>query len=177
MRRASAALVVAAVAVAGCGGSSNVAPSAYVKSMCTALGGWKSRVQSAGQVLQSSGVATASPANAKTQYLRFVSSLVDATRQTATTLKGAGTPDVGGGAAIASGLSGAFERGSQGLATALSHARAIPTASTPAFESAATAVTGEIRSALQNIAGITPRSNPQLRAAAAKEATCRALAG
>lgn len=177
MRKVSALVAVVAVGVAGCGGSSNVSPTTYVKSICTALGGWKSQVQSAGRTLQSSGRATASPASAKAQYVRFVSSLVDATRQTTTSLKRAGTPGVAGGEQIASGLSGSFQRGGQGLATALSHARAIPTTSTAGFESAATAVTGEIRSALQNIAGITPRSNAQLRAAAGKEPACRALAG
>jgi hypothetical protein len=173
--RATALLVM--VALAGCGGSSGVPPKVYVKSICIALGGWKQDVQSAGRALQGSGIATASPANAKTQYVGFVSSLLRATRQTADSLKAAGAPSVKNGAAIAGGLSGAFERGSQGLSTALSHAQAIPTTSTSAFEAAATGVTTEIRSALGNIAAITPRSSPQLRAAALNEPSCRALAG
>jgi hypothetical protein len=169
-------LAVAAV-LAGCGGASSVSPATYVKSICTALDGWKTRIQAAGSSLQASGLATASPANAKAQYLRFVSSLVGATRQTTSSLKAAGTPAVKDGAAIADSLDGAFQRGTQGLSTALSHARAIPTTSTSAFGSAATTVTSEIRAALQSIAAITPRSSPQLRAAAVKEPNCRALAG
>jgi len=134
-------------------------------------------VQSAGRALQASGIATASPANAKKQYVQFVSTLLSATRNTADSLKAARTPEVKNGGTIASGLSGAFERGSQGLATALSRASAIPTTSASAFGAAATGVTTEIRSALQNIGSITPRSSAQLRAAALKDASCRSLSG
>jgi hypothetical protein len=178
--RPRAAALLAIVTLAGCGGSSGssgVPAKTYVTSICTTLGGWKAQVQSAGRALQSSGAATASPANAKAQYVGFVSSLLHATQQASAALKAAGTPAVKNGAVIASGLSGAFERGSQGLATALAHAQAIPTTSTSAFEAAATAVTSEIRSALANIAGVTPRSSPQLRAAALSDPSCRALAG
>ncbi len=180
MTRLRAAALLAIIALAGCGGSSGssgVPPKTYVKSICTALGGWKQQVQSAGQALQASGAATASPANAKAQYVSFVSSLLRATRQAAASLKAAGTPSVKNGASIASGLSGAFDRGSQGLATALAHAQAIPTTSNSAFEAAASSDTGEIRSALANISGVTPRSSPQLRAAALSEPSCQALAG
>ena len=179
MTRARAAALLAVVALAGCGGSSGsgVPAKTYVKSICTALGGWKQQVQSAGQALQSSGAATASPANAKVQYVGFVSSLLRATRQAASSLRAAGTPSVKDGATIAGGLSGAFDHSSQALATALTHAQAIPTTSTAVFEAAANGVTTEIRSALASIAGVTPRSSPQLRAAALTEPSCRALAG
>jgi hypothetical protein len=170
-------VLVAAVGLAGCGGSSSVSPTAYVKSICTALDNWKQQIQAAGRSLQSSGIATASPATAKTQYEGFVTTLVSSTRNTTSALKAAGSPAVKDGGTIAGGLSGAFQRGSQGLAVARSRAAAIPTTSAAAFESAATGVTSQIRSALQNIATITPRSSPQLRAAAAKEPSCRALAG
>ena len=40
-------------------------------------------MQSAGRALQASGIATASPANAKKQYVQFVSTLLSATRNTA----------------------------------------------------------------------------------------------
>jgi hypothetical protein len=160
----------------GCGDSSGVAPAAYVKSICTALESWKQQVQSAGRSLQASGLATASPATAKPQYVQFVSSLLAATRHTTTALQAAGAPSVKNGPTIAGGLSGAFARGSQGLATATAHAAAIPTTSVSAFEAAATGVTTEIRTALSNIATITPRSSPALRAAALKEPSCSALA-
>ena len=176
MRRTVIALGVT-IALAGCGGSSGVSPSAYVKSICTALGNWKQQVQSAGQALQASGIATASPTNAKAQYVKFVSALLSATRGTAASLKAAGTPAVKDGPAIAGGLSGGFGRGAQGLSSALARASALPTTSSSAFQSAAGGVTAEIRSALSSIASITPRSSPQLRTAALKEPSCRALAG
>lgn len=176
MRRAGAVLAVA-IALAGCGGSSAVAPAAYVKSICTALGSWKQQIQSAGQALRASGIATGSPANAKAQYVKFVSTLLRATQSTAGSLKAAGAPAVKGGPDIAGGLSGGFERGAQGLSRALAHASSIPTTSVAAFQSAATEVTTELRTALSTIASITPRSNPQLREAALREPSCQALAG
>jgi hypothetical protein len=177
VRRIGAALAGAVIALAGCGGSSTVAPAKYVRSICIALGSWKQQIQGAGRTLQSSGIATASPASAKAQYVRFVSTMLAATRTTAASLKAAGTPAVKDGATIAGGLSGGFERGAQGLSSALTRASAIPTTSTAAFQSAATSVTGELRSALTSIASITPRSSPQLRSAALREPSCQALAG
>lgn len=170
------AVAAAVVLLAGCGGSSSVSPGAYVKSICTALVGWRDQIQSAGRTLQASGLNTASPATAKRQYLTFVSTLLSATRQATASLKSAGTPSVSNGTQIAGGLEQAFARGSGLLATANTHAQAISTASVSAFETAASAVTDEIKSALQGIATITPRSSPPLRAAAVREPACRALA-
>jgi hypothetical protein len=171
-----AATFAAALALAACGGStSTVTPARYVRSICSALGVWKVHVQNAGKTLQSSGAAQASPPAAKTDYVQFVSALRSATRGAATALRHAGTPSVNGGTAIADGLSGAFSRGADGLVKAESQARAIPTANATVFEAAASAVTTQIRNALQGIASITPRNSAPLRTAASREPTCQAL--
>ena len=168
--------VLLAFALGACGGSSNnVTAAKYVKSICTALGAWKSEVQNAGKKLQSSGAATADPPAAKRDYVRFVSALRAATEGAATALKKAGTPSVSNGKSIADGLTGAFSRGADGLVKADSQAQAIPTSNATVFEAGASAVTTQIRNSLQGIATITPRNSAGLRTAAGREPSCRVL--
>jgi hypothetical protein len=168
---------VAGLFLAGCGGSSGVKPTAYVKSLCTALGSWKNTIQSAGVALQSSGAATAARPVAKADYQKFVSALVTATQKADGAVKSAGVPDVSGGKQLASRLSTAFDTASQRLGQAEAHAKAISTDSAASFQAGASAVTNEIRGALQAIAGVAPGRSAQLRQAAAKEPTCQALQG
>lgn len=181
MTRASAlrgCAVVAAFAsllLAGCGSSSQVKPAAYVKSMCTALGNWKNTIQSAGVALQSSGAANASRPVAKADYQRFVGSLVTATRRAASALHSAGVPAVSGGQQLSTHLTQAFDTATQRLSEAETRAKAISTSTATTFQLGASSVTTEIRSALQTIAAVAPGRSAQLRQAAAKDPTCRAL--
>ena len=170
-----AAIVAVALTAAACGGSSGVTAAAYVKSMCTALGSWKTDVENAGLKLQSSGAATASRPAARDDYRTFISSLVDATRRAASSLHAAGEPNVTGGKPVANALSGAFDRASTKLAQAETQAAAIPTSSASAFQLGASSVTAEIRSALEVIGTAAPSKSPALRAAAAKDPACRVL--
>lgn len=173
-------LVVAAlvaVAIAGCGGSSGIKPAAYVRSMCSALGNWKTDVQNAGVQLQGSGATGASRDVAKRDYQRFVAALLTATRRAATALQSAGAPDVKNGKQIASSLSGAFTTASSRLAQANTQATKIPTTSATTFQLGASSVTAQIRSALQGIAGVSPSQSAPLRSAAAKEPSCQVLRG
>jgi predicted small secreted protein len=175
--RSLAAVVVAALVLAACGGSSGVTPAAYVKSMCTALGNWKTDVQSAGSKLQSSGAQSATRPVAKRDYQTFVSALVTATRRAANALHAAGEPSVGDGKRIASGLARAFDQATVKLAQAQSQAKSIPTGSASAFQLGASSVTTQIRSALQGIAGVAPSQSAPLRSAAAKDPACQVLRG
>lgn len=174
--RVPLAVALAAVAIAGCGGSSSVRPTAYVKSVCVALGNWRNTIQSAGVALQSSGATTASRPVAKEDYQRFVASLVTATRHAASALDGAGSPSVAGGQQIAARLTQAFDRATSGLERANNQVGRIPTDSTTDFQRGASAVSSEIKAALEQIAGVTPGENAQLRVAAAKEPSCQLLA-
>jgi hypothetical protein len=174
-RLAALALIVAALALAGCGGSSGVTAAAYVHSMCSALGNWKNDIQQAGAKLQSSGAGTASRPMAKRYYLEFVSALLSATQRATGALKSAGEPSVGGGRQIADGLARAFDGASHKLARASTQAGTISTASASAFQLGASAVTAEIRAALQGIALVKPSESPELRAAAAKDTACQVL--
>jgi hypothetical protein len=174
--RLTLAAALLAVATAGCGGSSSVKPVEYVKSICVALGNWRNTIQSAGAALQSSGAASAPRPAAKEDYQQFVASLVTATERARSALHRAGAPSVTGGQQIAQRLTEAFDRATDGLKRASAQAGKIRTDSATDFENGASAVSSELRSALEQIAGVSPGQNPQLRAAAGKEPACQLLA-
>jgi hypothetical protein len=175
--RALVVIALAAVAVTGCGGSSGVKPAAYVRSMCIALGNWKSDIQRAGLQLQSSGARSASRALAKQDYHRFVGALLAATQRATSALQSAGTPSVTNGKQIADSLAGAFSSASRKLTQADAEAGSISTASASAFQLGASSVSTQIKAALQGIAAVTPNQSAELRAAAAKEPACQVLRG
>ncbi len=159
----------------GCGGSSQVRPAAYVKSMCTALGNWRNTIQSAGVALQASGAASASRPVAKVDYQRFVSALVTATRRATSDLRSAGVPSVSGGEELAGHLTSAFDVATRRLAQAEAQARAIRTDTVSTFQLGAGAVTSQIKAALEVIAAVAPGRSAQLRQAAAREPACQVL--
>jgi hypothetical protein len=145
--------------------------------MCTALGTWKNEIQRAGLQLQSSGAGTATPPVAKHDYQQFVSALLSATQRATSALRAAGTPAVTRGKEIADGLAAAFDRAGRELSKANSEALAIPTRNASVFQLGAASVTAQIKTALQGIAGVTPRQSAELRTAAAKEPSCQVLRG
>lgn len=171
---AVATTLLASLALAGCGGS-GVKPSAYVKSVCVALGDWRNTIQSAGLALQSSGATSATRPVAKLDYQRFVSALVLATRRATDSIRAAGTPSVAGGGRLARRLTRAFERATSGLEAANTEVGTIRTDTATNFQLGASAVNSRIRSALQQIATVSPGQNRQLRSAAAKEPACQLL--
>ena len=171
------AMLVGAAVLAGCGGSRSVSAAAYVKSVCVALGSWKNTIQSAAVALQSSGASSASRPVAKEDYQRFISALILATRRATQKLSAAGAPSVSHGSDIAAQLTRAFKQATRGLVKASAQAKLIRTDTVSAFQLGASAVNGELRSALQEIGRVTPGQAPALRSAAAKEPACRLLAG
>jgi hypothetical protein len=170
------AAIVGTAVLAGCGGTRSVSPATYVKSVCAALGNWKNTIQSAGVALQSSGASSASRPVAKEDYQRFVAALVIATRRATRALKSAGAPTVAHGNQIAARLTRAFDRATGGLDKASAQAKRIRTDSPSAFQLGASAVSAEIKSALEEIARVTPGQDPALRKAASKEPACQLLA-
>jgi hypothetical protein len=178
--RIKIAIVLAAgvLALGACGGSSSsgVSAASYVKSVCTAALNWRNAIQSAGSKL-SAGVNTKSLSKAKSEYVGFVSALVTATGQAEDRLKAAGSPSVSHGKQISGSLVTIFTNAKTSLAKAASQASALPTTSAHAFETAASRVVTSIRGSLAGMSSITPERNAQLHAAAAKDSTCRSLAG
>jgi hypothetical protein len=169
--------VTLAVALAGCGGSSGPSADSYIKSVCTALSGWRDNVQAAGSTLQSAATAgkQVSLTKGKESYLAFVAALLRATTGAAASLKAAGVPAVNGGKQVSTTLVQAFAGAQTALTGAASQAARIPTTTAAAYATSASNVTGVIRTALAAMTAATPRSNPQLRAAAVKQPACSAL--
>jgi hypothetical protein len=169
--------VTLAVALAGCGGSSGPSADSYVKSICTALSGWRDSVQVAGSALQSAATAGkhVSLAKGKESYLAFLAALLHATTSAASSLKAAGVPAVNGGKQVSTTLVQAFAGAQTALSGAAAQAARIPTTTAAAYATAASNVTSVIRTALAGMTAATPRSNPQLRAAAVKQPACSAL--
>jgi hypothetical protein len=175
-RRAILAAVVIALALAGCGGPSGTDPNAYVKTVCTALTTWRDTVQAAGAALQAAATqGHISLTQGKQSYLTFVAALLRATTGAGTTLKAAGSPAVNGGKQVSTALVNAFGGAQKSLAGAASQASLIPTTNTGAYAVAAGNVTSAIRNALSSMTAVSPRQNPQLRAAADKQPACSAL--
>jgi hypothetical protein len=171
--------IAVTLAVAACGGSSSsssgVTAAAYVKSACGTLATWKSDVTAAAAKLSTAGSAAKSLAQGKAEYVVFVTSLVTATSKAAGGLKSAGIPNVKDGKQAAQTLSQAFTQASTSLAGTIAKAKAIPTTSAAAYQAAASGVSNQFKSSLNALASASPKSNDQLRAAAAKDPTCRAL--
>lgn len=175
---AGIAAAVLVLSLAGCGSSSSsakVSPAAYVKSVCTAAGNWFGSAQTAGRRLQTTVHQSKSLANVKGAYIDFVDELLHATQRAEKQLKSAGTPSVTNGKNISSEVISAFNNARSGLKHAASQVRKTPTSSATAFEGAAGGVQRTVQRALQSMASLAPQKNPQLRAAALNEPSCRRL--
>ena len=174
-------LVALTLAIAGCGSSSSsssssgVSAAAYVKSVCGTLANWKSDVTGAASKLQTASSAAKTLAEGKQQYVVFVTSLVAATGKAASGLQAAGIPNVTGGKQGATTLSQAFTKASTSLAGTIAKAKAIPTTSAAAYQAAASGVSNQFKSSLNSLASASPKRNDALKAAAAKDPTCKAL--
>lgn len=178
MRRIALTLAFGLAMIAGgCGSSSpsGVSPAAYVKSVCDSLQTWSAGVKAASDQLQSVSTGTTSLAQGKQLYGAFVGSLVTDTKLAAAQLRAAGVPAVSGGKQISATLVSAFEQAGTGLSNAASQAANIPTSNAAAFQAGEAGVTAVIKASLTGVTRVSPRKNPQLHAAAAKQPACQAL--
>jgi hypothetical protein len=171
------AAMVCALALTSCGGGGTpgVSAAVYVKRVCTTLTAWESDVRAAGGQLQAGTSAAKSLAQGKAQYVTFIDALVAATGKATGGLKTAGIPAVSNGKGVEGALVSAFTRVTASLAQAAGQARNIPTTNAGSYQAAAAGVTAHVRQSLAGIASTTPERSPPLRAAAAKDPTCRAL--
>ena len=143
IRKISAgALVAAALVVAGCGGSSSsasssVSASSYVKSVCTAVGTFRSDVQSKITSLGAANITT--PAQGKTALQDFLSA-ASTSADAAVTMKGAGSPNVNNGKQISASLVTAFNTLSSALKQAETSTNSLSTSSKTAFAAGAKSI-------------------------------------
>ena len=171
------ALCTVALSAAGCGSSapSGVSPGAYVKSVCTTLRTWYDGVNAASGTLQTSAAAATSLITGKQEYQAFVGSLLTGTKQATARLESAGVPAVSDGKQISGSIVQAFRQADAGLSSAAAQAANIPTSSAATYQAGAGGVTAAIKSSLASMTSLSPRKDPQLHAAAAKEPACQAL--
>ena len=166
-------------ALAGCGGSSGssgVSASAYVKSICAAVGPFEKDVQARSSALNLSSLSNAS--QGKTALQGFLTAVVADTDKAISQLKAAGTPDVTNGSKIASTLVQAFSALKGALAQAASRAQSLPTTSPAAFKTAAQALGTAVQTSMSSIgSSLNGLKSADLEKAAAHDPTCKSLAG
>jgi hypothetical protein len=171
----AAALAVAVVALGGCGGSSGVKPAGYVKSICTAITGWRNEVQTATAQFERAFPHSSSLPVAKRRLTEFVASLLRAATRGITATKAAGVPDVSGGRHLAVELVWAFENAQRSLAQAASAAMLIPTSGTQAFAVAESQVRTAVTGTLHTMNTVSPGTNRGLSREIARQPACAAL--
>jgi hypothetical protein len=178
-RQASAGAIVVAVLLAGCGGSSStsgVSASAYVKSVCGAVGTFRTDIQAKSTAL--SATKLTNPDQGKKAIQGFLSVAATGADDAVTKLNAAGSPSVTNGKSISSSIIGAFNQLSAAFKQAESSANALPTSNAAAFKTGALAVYGNIRTSLTSLLkGLGGLSSPALQQAAKKEPNCQTLAG
>ena len=178
-KRSSIPAILAITAVlAGCGSSSSsgVAPSAYVRAVCTAVGPFEKDVVTRSSALNLTTINN--PAQGKTALQGFLKAVASDTTQALSKLKAGGTPDVKNGKGIASAITGAFSKLNTTMTQAVKQADSLPTNDATAFKSGAQRLGNSVRSSMSNI-GTNLQSNtlksPALEQAAAKESACKSL--
>lgn len=179
LSRALVALLLAgALVVAGCGGSSKVAPKAYIDHVCTDLSSWVRSLRGSAANLQSSFGSAGNIQQRKQALNTFLDHAVSQTDQALSSIKSAGVPDTKNGQKVQNALVQAFQQADQSFRRAQSEARSLPTNDPKKFNQAGEQVTKSLN---QASAGITQSLRgvqaPELDKLAAANPNCRALAG
>jgi hypothetical protein len=178
-RSTSAAAIATAVVLAACGGSSStsgVSPSAYVKSVCSAVGSFRKEIQDKSRALSASSLTN--PRQGKAALQAFVSASASGADVAVSRLKDAGSPNIASGKSISSSIVGSFTQLSSAFKQTESSVNALSTSSPAAFKSGARSVYGELRPALSGLlTGLSGLTSPALQQAAKKEPACQTLGG
>lgn len=176
-RRYAAALCALAVAIvlAGCGGgSSGVTPTAYVTSICKAVGPFETSVTKREQTLDPTAIKNAT--QGKQALITFLDGVASDTAGTLTALKSAGNPTVPNGKKIQSGIVTAFTHLESAMKTGARSAQSLPTSSPKAFQKAATQLGYSVRSSLAGVgSSLGSLRSPKLEKAAAKAPACKSI--
>jgi hypothetical protein len=166
------------LAIAGCGGSSSTSsgPSAssYVKTVCTAIKGWVSDIESGSGKLNSATITTA--AEGKTAIENFFGQAINDTTAVVAKLKAAGAPNVTNGSKISTALVSTFTQIQTTLTKGRTQAQALPTNDPAKFKTAGDALGTTVQASLTQIGkALGGLKSPELEKAAAKEPACTSL--
>ena len=172
-------IACAALLLAGCGGSSassKASPSAYLKSVCGAVGDWVAAVKARESRLVEQLPGSPTPIQGRRLLQSFIAEAVSATAQARSKISAAGVPDVNEGQHVASKVRGAFDQISSVLTRARADTEHLPTSNPTAFSIAATQLGTSVQQALSSIgAGLSALRSPQLEAAGSTIPACQAL--
>jgi len=168
------AMVLVAVACAGCGssGSSKVSAGTYVATVCSAISPLERDVVSRSSALNS---ATAPNATQAKKALRgFLVAVEGDADQALSKVQSAGTPDISNGKTVAGTIEKTFTELRDTLRTAVTKSNSLPTDSPSSFRTAAQALGASVRNSLNGIdsSGLT---NPDLQKAAVGQSACKSL--
>lgn len=179
-RQAGAFLSAAAIAVgaAGCGSSSSgtVSASAYVTSVCRAVGPLEKDIRSREGQLASTLSSIKSASQGKTILEGFLQAFSADTGRALSKLRAAGTPGVASGAKISHAMVSVFQRLDTAVKAATSEAASLPTSSPSAFQAGAAKLGTTVESSVGNIgSSLSNLRSPQLQKAASKSAACKSI--
>jgi len=179
--RRSIALVgaLAALAIAGCGGSSSssgVSAGSYVKAVCNSVRGWAQDNPTKSSALDLSTITDTK--QGKIAIEGFFNSAVTDTGNVVSQLQAAGTPNVSNGKQISTALVSSFSQIHAALDRGKTAAKSLPTNSPTAFRNAGQQLANGVRQSLSGIgAGLSGLKSSQLENAAKSEPACKPLTG
>ena len=170
------AVVAALLAGCGGGGSSKVSSSAYIKSVCTAIGGFLHSVKARQSQLNPATLTHATPVQGKQLIVGVVSGFASDVAKLVSQIKAAGVPDVNNGQQISTAIQTALTRVQSSVATFQTQVNQLPTSSPTAFSAGAKSVATALQQSLSGItSSLSGLSSPQLQQAASKEPACQTL--
>jgi hypothetical protein len=176
--RASAPAIVGAMLLAGCGGGSSshatastVSPSAYVTSVCSAMGSFVD----ASYALPKPA-PNIPPAQSKKALQAFMSGAVRNADELVASLKRAGTPNVRDGESSASTIVGAWTQVASAFRQAQSAFKLLDTSNAAAFKSGVRSAQATMNNAVSRALSNSNWRDADLVGAAKNSAACRSLA-
>jgi len=171
------ALMVAAGALAGCGGGDTVSADEYVGSLCSAAGNFTTTLVEGQSALLEAASGDATPEESKERLGSFFDDASSAAGDAASEIEDAGVPDVDNGEEIADALSTAFDDVAEALSGAQEQVDALPTDSEESFRSAAEELSTSFQDDVSSIGeGLSELGeSPELESAAQSNEECTSL--
>jgi hypothetical protein len=142
-----AVVAAAALAVAGCGGSSSpegTPPADWAQSVCGALSDWQTSLQEKSQSLTQDVLQAKSPNAAKEQISTFLSDVIVETETMIGAVDAAGQPAVDQGGQIAEDFHNGLNRMRDAFKDAASDVQSVPTDDPQAFQQQLTQIGTEL---------------------------------
>jgi hypothetical protein len=159
--------------------ASSVSPTKWWGTVCSDLVSYTRDTAKYEKALVATLQNPKSPGDVKAKLITFLNSNLNRANSLIATLKRAGTPNAPGGAQFASGLQSGFVQLRDGFKRVIPEARAAPTGSTAALQSAVNAIHGELTTLATQSANTEDAarqlSSPQLTAARQGQKACSSL--